>query len=71
MQAAEANQIKQDLAIYKAKGCEGVIVPIIKNRLKFLYIINYALILVYIVAGALSLVYWQNMRKEKEFDEFA
>jgi len=71
MEAAEANQIKQDLKIYKAKGCKEVIVPKIKSKLKFIYILNYILTVVYIVAGVLSIMYWENMRKEKEFDEFA
>ncbi|KAG4106055.1 hypothetical protein H8356DRAFT_1070732 [Neocallimastix lanati (nom. inval.)] len=71
MEAAEANQVKQDLKIYKAQGCRDVIVPKIKSKLKLVCILNYALTVVYIIAGVLSIIYWENMRKEKEFDEFA
>jgi hypothetical protein len=70
MEAAEANQVKQDLKIYKAQGCRDVIVPKIKSKLKLVCILNYALTVVYIIAGVLSIIYWENMRKEKEFDEF-
>jgi len=69
--AAEANQIKQELAILQTEGCERKMVEKIQSKLKVVYIFNYALSLVYIASCVLSLIYWQNMRKEKEFDEFA
>jgi len=70
-QEAKDNQIEQNYAILQATGCKDVIVPKIKKTIKFIYIINYSLSLIYAYAIYLSLVYWQYMRKEKEFDEFA
>jgi len=61
----------EDLAISQAPGCKDFLVPLVKNRLKFMYVINYACCIAYLVAVGISLYYWQNMRKEKEFDEFA
>ncbi|OUM59326.1 hypothetical protein PIROE2DRAFT_21260 [Piromyces sp. E2] len=74
-QAQNQNQQQEvkveDLKISQAPGCKDFLVPMIKSKLKFSYILNYALCIIYLVAIGLSLYYWQNMRKEKEFDEFA
>jgi len=61
----------EDLQIYQAPGCMKYLVPLIKSKLKFTYIFNYFLCIFYLASIGLSLYYWQNMRKEKEFDEFA
>jgi len=60
-----------DPTIMQAPGCKEHLVPLVKGKLKLVYLFNYALCTVYFGAIALSLFYWQNMRKEKEFDEFA
>ena len=61
----------EDLQISQASGCMEHLVPIIKSKLKLMYILNYLCCIAYLVAIGMSLYYWQNMRKEKEFDEFA
>jgi len=58
----------EDLQISQASGCMEHLVPIIKSKLKLMYILNYLCCIAYLVAIGMSLYYWQNMRKEKEFD---
>ncbi|ORX63298.1 hypothetical protein BCR32DRAFT_287872 [Anaeromyces robustus] len=71
MKRQDTDALVPEPAIKNAPGCKEFLVPLVKGKLKLVYLFNYLLCLVYVGGIALSLIYWQNMRKEKEFDEFA
>ncbi|ORX52170.1 hypothetical protein BCR36DRAFT_411618 [Piromyces finnis] len=52
-------------------GCKNAIVDKVKSGIAPLYIIFFITLIVYIIVFVSSIIYWLDLRKEKEYDEFS